>query len=157
MSYLEANLKTELVAAFENAGYICWKYPDNARGVKKPCDLICGIHGQFVALETKLVKVGTASSKGRWHDKQIVVKYTDVRTNQHTALRKAVMAGSFGFVVGAIYDRCDCHRLAYAIDYARWLQSDRSTPIPVDPASRSKAANAASTFPPLHFSNSDNF
>lgn len=124
MSYLEATLKTELVAAFKGAGHVCHKFSDLAKGMKKPHDLVAGIHGRYVGMETKLVKVGTAANVGRWHDGLIVLRREDLSLNQHTALRETAAAGSFAFVVGAVYDRCDHHRLAFALPYDQFLASE---------------------------------
>ena len=124
MAYLESNLKTELVKAFEAAGHVCHRFPDLAKGVKKPHDLVCGIHGHYVGIETKLVKVGTVSSVGHWRDTLIVVRHTDVRPNQHVALKETVRRKSIGLVVAGIYDRCDHHRLAFALTYEQFLTRD---------------------------------
>jgi hypothetical protein len=121
MSWTEASFKTELVAAFERAGHTCHKFPDLARGVKKPYDLVCGIGGLYVGVETKLVKVGTAASAGRWHEGLIVLRHEDVRTNQHKALRETAATGNVALVVGGIYDRHDYHREAYALPYEQFL------------------------------------
>lgn len=124
MSYLEATLKTELVRAFEAAGHVCHKFSDLAKGMKKPHDLVCGIHGRYVGIETKLVKVGTPATAGRWHEGLIVLRNGDVSLNQHTALRKTVERGSLGFVVGGIYDRHDSHRLAFALPYDQFMEQE---------------------------------
>lgn len=124
MSWTEANFKTELQIAFEKAGHVCWKFPDIARGLKKPCDLVAGIEGRFVAIESKVTKVGTTENPGRWHDEQIIVRQVDVRLNQHTALRLTERRGSVALVIGAIYDRYDYDRQAYALPYHEFMERD---------------------------------
>lgn len=105
MAYLESNLKTELRDALRDAGCCCEKFPDNAKGVKKPYDLVAGIQGRLCAIETKLTKCGSEHHLARRKPDMIVVKLSDVRENQVIALNDTWAKGCWAFVGAGLYEQ----------------------------------------------------
>lgn len=121
----EAKLKTELKEALEKAGCVAIKLPDIARGLKKEGDIICGIFGQFVLLETKLRKTGKPLSPEEWKPNKIIVTHKDLRESQFQSLSKVVTRDCYAFVVGALYDQGDYRRVAWAIPYCTFCARER--------------------------------
>lgn len=117
MSYLERDLKTELVKAMRSAGCEAQKFPDNARGVIKPYDLVLGIGGKLVAVETKLTKIGSARSFSSRTSSLRIVKFSDVRFNQMRALDLTEMNGSLAFLGAGVYEQYNGDRECWMIPW----------------------------------------
>jgi len=125
LSYLESTLKSELAAAFEKAGCIAWKFPDLSRGVLKPCDLVLGVNGKLVAVETKLRKV--AGEEGDWKAERVVVTHKDMRPNQFLSMSKVEKATCLAYVGGALYDPETCKRTTWFIPHGAFILRERWT------------------------------
>ena len=121
----EAKLKTELKEALEKVGCVAIKLPDMARGVNKEGDLVCGIFGKFVLLETKLRKTGKPLSPEEWKPNKIVVTHKDLRESQFQSLSKVECRDCYAFVVAALYDQGDYRRIAWAIPYSLFCLRER--------------------------------
>lgn len=123
MNYREADFKTELIKALRAAGCDADRFSDLARGVSKPCDLVCGVRGRHVKIETKLRKLGTRDKPHGWGPDTVVVRLADVRPSQHRGLQRAHDAGSVALVLTELRDLGSSRRQAFAVPYASLVRT----------------------------------
>lgn len=124
MAYVETDFQQELLAAFRDAHCVAHKFPDIAKRVTKPHDLVLGVGGYYVAVECKLCKVGTRANPGHWHPGLIVVREKDLSVGQHRALRETAERHSHALVIAGVYDVYDYRREAFAWEYADFTRKE---------------------------------
>ena len=88
---VEGDLHREVIAGFTTCGIWVWKWPDSAKGVKKPFDLCMTVQGTFCPIEAKLRKYERAKPLTAWDPAVNVGK--DFEPHQLDTMLKIDLAG----------------------------------------------------------------
>lgn len=124
----EKDFHKQLIDGFEWSGITAHKFPDLARGLVKPYDLVCNFLGEYWAIEAKVLRVERLPPNDRLKETDIIWRPAIMRPKQIINLAKEAGIGGQGLVALLLVNtRATRQKAAFLADISFLMEYPQKT------------------------------